>query len=108
MYKLSSFEEICFNFIRTERFNTPPFRAVKKVLNPECNRLTRTAYLVLQGEVVDLKINRNVLQLCGLYTGNIYKLEDKYNVNVIVRFEKKSVLSIDDDVINEKIKISIG
>ncbi|MDR0597765.1 MAG: hypothetical protein LBG14_04595, partial [Treponema sp.] len=24
-------------FIRAEGFNTPPFRAVKKVLNPECN-----------------------------------------------------------------------
>jgi hypothetical protein len=38
-------------FIRVEGFNTPPFRAVKKVLNPEYKYLIRTTYLVLQGEV---------------------------------------------------------
>jgi hypothetical protein len=46
-------------FIRAEGFNTfctlprASFRAVKKVLNPECNHFIRTIYLVLQGEVVD-------------------------------------------------------
>ena len=40
-------------FIRVEGFNTPPFRAVKKVLNPEYKYLIRTTYLALQGEVVD-------------------------------------------------------
>ena len=34
-------------------FNTPPFRAVKKVFNPECNHIGRTTYLALQGEVFD-------------------------------------------------------
>jgi hypothetical protein len=31
-------------FIRAEGFNIPPFRAVKKVLNPECNYLMRTTW----------------------------------------------------------------
>jgi hypothetical protein len=44
---------IFVGFIRVEGFNTPFFRALKKVLNPEYKFLTRTTYLALQSEVVD-------------------------------------------------------
>jgi hypothetical protein len=36
-------------FIRIEGFDTPPFRAIKKVLNPEYNSLLRTTYPVPLG-----------------------------------------------------------
>jgi hypothetical protein len=36
-------------FIRVEGFNTPPFRALKKVLNPEYKYHLRTTYPVPLG-----------------------------------------------------------